>query len=190
MKKTALFFAMLLLLISTAGCGGEISTQENIHKRVHSAYYDVESYSARCKVIAYTSGGQNAYDCTVDYDRKNNLYSVMSDDMKIDIFPDKTVISKGENVLEAPTSGDDMSIFVNTFFKSYYESESTSLSVSAPGGETEATLLECDVMNPSENCARMKLWVSNETASPLRMQVFGKDGFMNTEIIFEEFKFC
>lgn len=188
MKKFALAAGVLLLLTSAAGCGSNSHTAENIHERVHAAYYDVPSYNAKCMVTAYTAGGQNDYECSVSYNKDNNSYSVVSQDMKIDITDETTVISKGENVLEAPSSDDDMSIFVNTFFKSYYESESTSLSVSGQS-ESDTTLLECDVINPTENTAYMKLWVSNATALPVRMQVFGKDDFMNTEIVFEEFSF-
>lgn len=179
---------MLLLLTMAVACGSNTPSAENIHRRVHEAYYDVDSYSARCMVTAYTAGGQNNYECSVNYNKDNNSYTVVSQDMKIDITNDKTVISKGENVLEAPSSNDDMSIFVNTFFKSYYESESTSLSVSGKN-DSDTTLLECELINPTENTSHMKLWVDNATALPVKMQVFGKDDFMNTEITFEEFKF-
>ncbi len=187
LKKIALVALVLLLLISASGCS-TAHEAENIHRRVHAAYYDVPSYSARCTVTAYTAGGQNDYECTVDYDKATNSYSVVSDDMKMNITGDKTVISKGENVLEAPSSDDDMSIFVNTFFKSYYESEKTSLSVAA-NNDADSTLLECDVINPTEHTSYMKLWVDNESAHPVRMQVYGKDNFMNTQIVFEEFNF-
>jgi len=172
-------------MISIAGCSGQTAT-ESIHKRVHTAYYDMPSYSARCLVTAYTKGGQNDYECTVSYNKDENSYKVISDDMEIAIKDKITKISKGENVLETPSSDDDMSIFVNTFFKSYYESESTSLSV-AEKSEADATLLECDVINPTAAVSHMKLWVDNKTAMPLCMQIFGKDDFLNTEVSFKEF---
>ncbi len=184
MRKTFLFIGSFLLLISVAGCGK--TAEESIHKKVHTAYYDMPTYSARCIVTAFTKGGQNDYECTVHYNKDNNSYRVISSDMEIAITGEKTTISKGDNVLETPSSGDDMSIFLNTFFKSYYESESTSLTTSS-GDISDATLLECDVINPTMHTSHMKLWVDNETALPLRMQVYGEDDFLNTEVSFEEF---
>ncbi len=184
MRKVFLFIGSFLLLISVAGCGA--TATESIHKKVHSAYYDMPTYSAKCTVTSYTKGGQNDYECTVNYNKDNNSYKVVSSDMEIDISEEKTIISKGGNVLEAPSSGDDMSIFLNTFFKSYYESESTALT-SSQGDISDATLLECDVINPTMHTSYMKLWVDNKTAQPLRMQVYGKDDFLNTEVTFITF---
>lgn len=185
MRKVFLAIGSFLLLISIAGCSGQPAS-ESIHKRVHTAYYDMPAYSAHCLVTAYTKGGQNDYECMVHYNKDDNSYRLISDDMEIAISNEKTTISKGGNVLETPSSDDDMSIFVNTFFKSYYESESTSLSASE-NKEQNATLLECEVINPTPNTSYMKLWVDNKTALPLRMQIFGKDDFLNTEVTFKEF---
>ena len=184
-RKAFLAIGSFLLLISVAGCNS-MPASESIHKRVHTAYYDMPAYSARCLVTAFSKGGQNDYECTVHYNKDNNSYKVISDDMEIDIKGETTTISKGGNVLQMPSSDDDMSIFLNTFFKSYYESENTSLSVSDTSGQ-DATLLECEVINPTPLQAHMKLWVDNKTALPLRMQVFGKDKFLNTEVSFKEF---
>ena len=183
-RRFFLFIGSFLLLISVAGCGK--TATESIHKKVHAKYYDMPTYSAHCIVTAYTKGGQNDYECTIHYNKDDNSYKVISSDMEIAITDDKTTISKGGNVLEAPSSDDDMSIFLNTFFKSYYESESTSLT-SKSGDVSDATLLECHVINPTVHTSYMKLWVDNKTAYPLRMQVFGKDDFLNTEVTFEEF---
>ncbi len=172
-------------MINCTGCNSAKNSAENIHKRVHETYYNVDSYSAKCQISAFTKGGQNDYECEVHYDSKSNSYSVISDGMKIDITGDVTTITKGDSVLSAPSSDDDMTIFVNTFFKSYYESESTLMTVSAQDSDT--TLLECDMINPTEYASHMKLWVNNENALPVRMQVFGKDDFMHTEITFVEF---
>lgn len=186
-KHLSAFFIILPLLI-VSGCSQEGFFEESVHKRIHSAYYDPESYSASCSVCAYTKGGESKYECSVDYDKDQNLYTVVSEDMKLSIGENSTVISRGENIYEAPSSPEDMYLFVNTFFKSYYESESVSTSVSKEK-ENKTTLLECDVINPTSNSAHMKLWIDTETVLPVKMQVFDSDEFMHTEIIFNEFKF-
>ena len=184
MRKTFLFIQVFLLMINCIGCSA-VPSAENVHKRIHEKYYNIESYTAKCTVTAFTKGGQNDYDCEVCYDSKNDTYTVTTDDMKIEISHDVTTIQRGDSSLNAPSSDDDMSIFINTFFKSYYESENTSMTVSSLQSET--TLLECDVLNPTENTAKMKLWVLNENVLPVRMQVLGSDDFLHTEINFIEF---
>ena len=169
------------------GCSDK-DANENIHKLVHATYYSPDSYTARCSVYAYTKGGVSEYECDVGYDKDKNVYIVKSDDMEISMDEKTTKISRGDNSFEAPSSPDDLYIFVNTFFKSYYESENVSISVSEPSS-SDTTLLECDVINPSPTSTHMKLWVNKTNALPVKMQLFDKDRFMHTEIVFNEFKF-
>ncbi len=169
------------------GCSNKAS-KENIHKLVHDTYYSPGSYTANCRVYAYTKGGVSEYECDVKYDKENNVYTVISDNMEISMNEDITRITRGENTFEAPSSPDDLYIFVNTFFKSYYESEKVSISVSEISS-SKTTLLECDVINPTESSSHMKLWISTSDVMPVKMQVFDNNNFMHTEIVFNEFKF-
>ena len=180
---------MIVLSVSFifGGCVNK-DTKENIHKRVHATYYSPDSYTAKCSVCAYTKSGKNEYECDVIYDKEKDIYTVKSEDMEFSIDENITRISRGDNTFEAPSSPDDLYIFVNTFFKSYYESESVSVSVSELSS-SKTTLLECDVINPSQTSAHMKLWINNSDTLPVKMQVFDKDDFMHTEIVFNEFKF-
>lgn len=189
MKKFLICASVILLLISTAGCGKNTQKTENIYSAIHSVYYDIGSYNALCSVTAYTQGGQNTYKCNVSYQKDKGMFTVESDDMKISIDKNKTLISKGENMLETPPGENDMYMFVNTFFKSYYESESTSM-ISAASKKNDTTLLECDVINPTNAAAHMKLWINSKTILPQKMQVYDKNDFMNTEIVFEKFEFA
>lgn len=187
LRRISFLMSVILLTLSTAGCAGSAKKNENVHSRIHTAYYDINSYSALCSVSAYTKGGRNTYECTVSYQKDNEAFVVESDEMTISLDKNKAVISDGDNVMETPPGENDMCIFVNTFFKSYYESESTSLITSAK--DSDCVLLECDLVNPTKAAAHMKLWINRENVLPEKMQVFDKDDFMNTEIIFKEFKF-
>jgi len=109
--------------------------------------------------------------------------------MSIVLTPEKTVISKGGNKIEAVPSDADMYIFVNTFFKSYYEAEDTVVSV-GKNEETGLTLLECSCIDPTEFATSMKLWIDNASVLPVRMQIYNKNNRMTSEIIFNNFKFC
>ncbi len=188
MKKIWFVLPSLLLMISLIACSGGKDKTDSIYDKIHSLYYDMESYRTSCKVTVFTPGGENSYDCDIQYDKDAQSFEVVSEDMKIFLTKDKTIISKGGNTLESPSMPEDMYIFINTFFKSYYESEDTALSVDLPK-ESDLVLLECGAINPTEYIASMKLWIAKENALPVRMQVIGKDDNVTTEIEFSNFSF-
>ena len=108
--------------------------------------------------------------------------------LKIFLNDKKCVISKGENTIESPSVKEDMYIFINTFFKSYYESEDTVLSVNS-NNKSNTILLECSVINPSRYVSFLKLWLRKSDVLPQKMQTLDKDGVVNTEIKFNNFNF-
>lgn len=187
MKKAGFILAVLLLMTNLCSCSAK-KDNDDIYSKIHSLYYDMKSYNASCTVTAYTPGGENEYNCEISYDKKTGNYDVLSEDMRIILTKDKTIITKGQNSIESPSIPGDMYIFINTFFKSYYESEDTSLSVGA-AKENKSVLLECSAINPTEYITSMKLWVNSKTAMPERMQVIGSDEKVNTEIVFNRFLF-
>ena len=121
MKRLRLIPIVFLLMISLTACSGGKISPENVYDKIHSLYYDIQSYKTSCKVSVYTPGGENTYNCDITYNKDEDNYEVVSEDMKIFLTKDKTVISKGGNTLESPSMPEDMYIFINTFFKSYYD---------------------------------------------------------------------
>lgn len=188
MKKMKIISAVLSLMIIFTACGKSNDTRDNMYSKIHELYYDIQSYSANCKVTAYTKGGENTYECQVNYDSKNKSYTVTSDDMKIHLKSDKTIITKGQNTIESPTAGGDMYIFVNTFFKSYYESEDTAVVANAKD-KSDTFMLECSAVNPTDYVSSMKLWIDTKTVLPQKMQVLGNDENVTCEVNFTKFEF-
>lgn len=187
MKKRWFIIAVLSLMTTLCSCSAKTGN-DDIYSKIHNLYYDMNSYSASCTVTAFTPGGENTYNCDIHYDKKNGNYDVLSEDMRIVLTKDKTIITKGQNSIESPSIPGDMYIFINTFFKSYYESEDTSVSVNG-AKKSKTVLLECSALNPTDYITSMKLWVNSKTAMPHKMQVLGSDEKVNTEIIFNKFLF-
>ena len=188
MKKVTAILSLFLLMISCSACKNPEQKSEDIHSEIHTNYYTVGSYTADCAITAYTTGGENTYECIVDYNKDDSSYRIFSEDMSISLTNDKTVITKGENTIESVPSDTDMYIFINTFFESYYESEDTTVSAGS-NADSRLTLLECSCVRPTEIASSMKLWIDNETVLPVKMQVFNSDSRMTSEIIFRSFKF-
>lgn len=188
MKKTKLISTILSLMIILAACGGNTLEADDIYDKIHGMYFDIKSYTAQCTITTFTPGGENSYECKIHYDHKLDTYDITSDDMRMILSGEKTVISKGQNTIESPSLPEDMYIFINTFFKSYYESEDTALTVST-ADVSDSVLLECSAINPTEYITSMKLWINSKTAIPQKMQILSKDDSVNTEIIFNLFEF-
>ena len=175
-------------MISFVGCSDGKITSDGIYNKIHADYYDIKSYDASCSIATFTKAGKNTYKCKINYDNKENTYTIASDDMKIFLTNEKCIISKGKNTIESVSSKEDMYIFVNTFFKSYYECEDTAISVNTKTG-SDLLLLECSVINPSQYASSMKLWMNKKTVKPEKMQVIDCDGAINTEVVFTDFEF-
>ncbi len=174
-------------MISLCACTADKST-DDIYEKIHELYYDIASYTAKCTVTTHTKHSENPYDCEVSYDKENDSYTVTSDDMKIHLTKDKAIITKGQSTIESPSIPEDMYIFINSFFKSYYESEDTALSVNSKGSG-KSTMLECSAINSTAYVSKMKLWLDTASALPQRMQIIDSDGNMHTEIEFKSFSF-
>ena len=152
-------------MINIIGCSNHENIQTNIHNKIHNLYYNIKSYKSDCKITLYTKGGSNSYNCTVKYDHNSNVYSVVSGNMTIVISDQKCIISNGENTIESPPSQTDMYIFINTFFKSYYECEDTAVEVGTKS-KSNSILLECSIINPTPYANAMKLWINKESVEP------------------------
>lgn len=187
MKKRAVLALFLSLMMTLCSCSQK-NSNDNVYAKIHDNFYDIKNYTAVCTVTAYNQETENSYECFVKYDKASDSFDVTSDDIHFKMTKDKTVISKGDNVIESPALPEDMYIFVNSFFKSYYEGEETLLTVSAP--EDDSTiLLETRVINSTEFADSMKLWVNRESVLPEKMQILRKDGSVSNEIVFTEFTF-
>ena len=145
------------------------------------------SYEAKAVINCYTKDDKISYKCTQAYDKSKDKYTLTTNDLKMEVTKDETIISKGVSSLKTLSVDDDMHMFVNTFFKSYYEVEDASISV-ASIDDKNSLLLECDVLNPTKTTHHMKLWIDKKTCKPKTMQVFNSQSFMHTEILFKSFE--
>lgn len=188
MKKGLLIFVTILLTAALCSCAATTQSTEDIHAKIHEKYYNIGTYTTNCSITSYSGNVENTYECDIEYNSAESSFKITNDDMIINLCKDKTIITKGPNKLESIASQEDMYIFINTFFKSYYESEDTIINV-VSNNNSDVTLLECSVINPSEIASSMKLWINNDNVLPVKMQVFNQKGNVSTEIIFKNFNF-
>lgn len=188
MKKAGIIASLFSLMIIFSACSSVGKDADDIYDKIHSNFYDIKSYTALCDVKCITSGGETTSRMELRYDKEKNIHSIISDEMTIEISDEETVVSKGDASVETKSQTTDMVYFPETFFKSYYESESTSVSVMAEN-DAKSILLECDAVNCAPHISYMKMWIDKESAAAQKLQVFDKEGNMHTEVIYKEFKF-
>lgn len=183
--KRIIFVSILLLMITLifSSCTSEKLT---IYEKIHSLYYDMPSYKANAEISSFTKEDKITYVCEQTYDKAKDKYTLATNDLKMEVTKDETIITKGISTLKTLSVDDDMHMFVNTFFKSYYETEDVSVTVSKQDGE-KFVLLETNIINPTKTTHHMKLWVDRKTVKPYKMQIFNQDSFMHTEILFKSF---
>ncbi|MBQ4629492.1 MAG: outer membrane lipoprotein carrier protein LolA [Clostridia bacterium] len=188
MKKARCFLLLFSLMISFSACSSKMDKADDIYSKIHDGYYDIDSYTAECVVTSFTSGGENSYEMQISYNKPEKFHRVVSDEMTLEIYDDKTIVSKGDTVIETDSKPSDMPIFLETFFKSYYESENTAMTVSATS-KSNSIVLECEAVNSPEINGYMKLWIDKKSVKPQKMQIYDDKDNMHTQIEFEKFNF-
>ena len=185
MKKSCkAFFSGLLIAILATGCTPKTDA---IHEKIHNKFYNMPSYTAKCTLTVNSNKNQNTYNFLCIYNSKQEQYKLQYTDTTVILNKDNAHIIKDGEVFDTPTTDDDMLIFLNSFFKSYYVGENTSMSVGV--SENGNTLLECELVNPTPKGSSMKLWIDNKTVTPVEMKLYSKDGDEVFKLVFEEFEF-
>lgn len=182
-KKALAVLCTAILAITLAGC----SFNKDIHQKIHDKFYMMKDYTAECTLTVVSQKSKTDYDFVCNFKSTDNSYEIVYDDIIVNILKDSAKISKGDAVLDIPVKNEDMLIFINTFFKNYYDGEE---SVQKTSGTENAgsTLLECCVLNTENAETKMKLWIDNKTVKPQRMQVMNGDN-VKLEVGFKKFEF-
>lgn len=184
MSRTAKFAILIVLVTNLCSCS---SGSENMHEKIHSKFYDMPSYTAKCSMTVSSNKTKNEYDFTCTYDSAGERYRIDYPDSSVILTDTDARIVRGDLIANVPPKDSDMLMFVNTFFKSYYVGESASIDVSA-NTDSGYTLLEAELVNPTKFGHFAKLWIRNKDVSPHNMKVYDKDGNETLAVIFENFE--
>lgn len=174
---------MLLLTTFLAGC---TASEGTIHQKIHTRYYNMPSYTAKCQATVISNKTQNTYALQIVYDNNGDRYRIDYDNMSLILTPSNAQIKKDNTVMSLPVDEGYMIMILNTFFKSYYTSENASQTTG--NLMNGCTLLECDILNPPKWANSMKLWIDNKTLEPRCMKIYDKETAEKINIEYSEFK--
>jgi len=181
-----LIFA-LVLMTTFSGCNNSQKYTETIHERIHSNFYDINSYIAKCNITVHAQR-DHVYDVTMGYDKDSETFKLAYDDINIVLNSDTAKITKNGVSLKTRSADSYMTMFVNSFFKFYYNGEESSIDVSM-SKDFGTTTLETTLSAGDDNAAMQKMWIDNKTALPVKSEICKSDGSIYMEIIFKAFEF-
>ena len=175
---------------------GSLSDSDmNIYEKIHSYYNKMECYSANLEFTVYSNKTENKYVAS-EKALGNDKFYMKTTSPKSDLSV--TTISNGKKT-KTLTEGSDYSVtlpsndalcllFVNTFFKTYYSSEETVLTVNK-ASEGNVTILETTLSPISKNAAKIQLSINNDTLAPEEITVYNIGGNPWIKGKFSDFKY-
>ncbi len=197
-KKLLCFLTLMtsVFLFSACSSFGSLSDSDmNIYEKIHSYYNKMESYSANLEFTVYSNKTENQYKAT-EKALGNDRFYIKTTSSESDLSV--TTISNGDKT-KTVTEGSDYSVtlpskdalyllFVNTFFKTYYASEETVLTVNK-ASEGNVTILETSLSPISKNAAKILLSINNDTLAPEEITVYNISGNPWIKGKFSNFKY-
>lgn len=197
-KKLLCFLTLMTSVTVFSACSsiGSLSDNDmNIYEKIHSYYNKMECYSANLNFTVFSNKTENEYQAIQKTFGNDKFYiKTKTPQSMLSV----TTISNG-NKTKTITEGSDYSVtlpasetlgflFINTFFKTYYASEETALSVNS-ATKGNVTLLETSLSPISKNAAKITLSINNETLAPEEITVYNISGSPWIKGKFTDFKY-
>jgi len=201
-KKILAVCALLVVLVFVSGCDGvglrgpgnaeELSSFEKIQRML----VELHSYRAIATIEYRANKGSNIYE-TVQHARITGEYRVevtgpehvagavtVNDGRNIVQFNARTEGRVAVPVEETPERSE---IFLTTFIKNYLLSNEVSVTV-ADMEEGVRTVLEATVPGNHPYLATARLWVDNETLTPVKLIILDPDGAERIIVTYRAFE--
>lgn len=197
MRLLSMFIITCLMAFLLTGCSqnSTLTNQESgIYSRLHKKFSGMQSYSATLRLTVKSNKTENVY--TITQKVKSPEQAVVTL-MEPEMFAGVTTVFSGgfvsvsssvaEESMQLPASETVNDLFLNEFFSQYYQSEDTSLSVSATADNTHSILLETVCIPDSAARHKISLLCDAKTLEPKVLTVYDIGGNIQTVAEFLEF---
>lgn len=193
-KRVLLLFLTLMMSLSASACNRFTDSDMDIYEKIHKHYNKMESYTADVDMTVYSNKTKNRYFVTQKVKSPDMYYTHITDE---NATFSVTTVSKGgitKTSAEAcdyqMTVPDDDSLgilYLNNFFKAYYASEETSLSVQK-SQKSKKCVLTVEIFDENTAIRKVILSVDNKTLAPDSISVYN-DSELLMRGTFENFKY-
>lgn len=156
-----------LLLTSCKGVIMLTDSEADIYAKIHKRYAAMDSYTAEVTMTVKSNKTESSYRLRQQYLAPDKMSAELTDaGIKTIIDGDNAVVINGENATVIPAAGDINYLFVNEFFRLYYLSQETAVSVTSGSTSGGVTRLETELIKPTAYRYRAIMTVSNQTLNP------------------------
>lgn len=173
-----------MLSMSVCGCSRSLSDRDmHIYEKIHKNYNNLKNYTADICLTVYSNKTESQYFVhqkfllpdkyflrTTDENATFSLTTVTNGDIT------KTSADGSDYSLTVPSEDVLNLLFVNNFFKAYYSSEETFISVNSSLKNGKKTVLELAVHDKNSYISRASLSIDNETLTPSDFFAYDKEG--------------
>lgn len=196
-KKLLPFFLTLMISLSASGCSRPFSDSDmDIYEKIHKKYNELTSYSADLDLTVFSNKTENQYFASQKFLSPDKYYTRVTDkDGTFSVTTitnnavTKTAADGSEYSLTIPSEEYLSLLFLNNFFRAYYSSEETSLSVDTSTISSDKTVLSVSVAENELSIARVDLSVDNKTLAPYSITVYDANDKKLAYAKYENFKF-
>ena len=183
-KKVFVLFLALMISLSVSACSGFSDSDMDIYEKIHKHYNKMESYTADVDVTVYSNKTENRYFVAQKVKSPDMYYTHITDEKAT--FGVTTVSKGGKTKTVADGSeysmtvpdGDSLGVlYLNNFFKAYYASEETSLSVQK-SLKSKKTMLSVEIFDENTAIKKVNLSIDNKTLAPVSISVYGDEDLL------------
>ncbi len=190
-------FLALMISLSVCGCSRSFSDSNmDIYEKIHKYYSKMESYSADLEFTVFSNKTENRYFVSQKSVEPNKFYTRVTDN---DATFSVTTVTNGEHTkttadgseyaLTIPNQEYISLLFVNNFFRAYYSSETTSVSVDNSIVKSDKTVLDVFVSENELSIEKISMQIDNKTFAPHTITVYDASGKKLIFAKYENFKY-
>ena len=186
-----------MITLSLSACSDSLSDRDmDIYEKIHKHYNKMESFSADLDLTVFSNKTKNRYFVSQKYQSPDKFFTRVTDDdatFSVTTITNKdktkTYADGSEYSLTIPSEEYVSFLFLNNFFKAYYLSLETSLSVDSSLTKTDKTILSVE-LSENEYCIEtISLSIDNKTLSPHTLTAYGTDKNELFVAKYDNFKF-
>ncbi len=190
MKKFLLALAFIILL---CGCSGRAKGYASVQDKL----MNMSTYRADVE-IAYISDKEESIYKAVETAQNDGRYKIVT--YYPDNFKDNAILFDGEMIwqynpnvekkisVSSKDKPERSELILFSFMENYVKSTDTTVATMNAGGE-ECTVLEADIEGAGKFMASEKLWVDNESMSPVKLVIYDADGGERIRVTFSAFEY-
>lgn len=192
MKRPILVISLFLVLL--AGCGKKTGTE---YKNIQEKLMSMESYSCNANISYINNKGEDNITASICA-MKDGRYRFEATGP--DTYRGNVIIFDGKMVwncnpaaeqkvrVTSPDKPERYELILFSFLENYVNSMDTTVE-SASIDQSKCTVLEADIPGDNKFIAKEKLWVDNESMTPLRLVIYDDEGGERIRADIEDFQY-